>query len=587
MTATRPPPMENAQIARILGEIADLLEITGANPFRIRAYRNAAQAVRDTAVKVADLDEADLRAISGIGKDIAAKIRELALTGRSSMHDELTATVPIGLLDLLQLQGVGPKTVAQLHTDLGVRSLDDLEQAIRAGRLSGIRGIGAKKAEGLLRAIAERRQFSGRHLASTATREASALLAHLRAAHPDATFDLVGSLRRGLETIGDLDILATNAPPEVMATFVSAPQAERVLGHGETKSSIRVAQGLQADLRLVPPDSRGAALQYFTGSKAHNIELRDRAIKRGCRLNEYGLFTADGVTRLAGTTEAEIYAALDLPYIEPELREMRGEFDAAAAGTLPTLVTPQDLRGDLHCHTTESDGKDTLEAMVAEARRRGFEYLAITDHSQALAMANGLDETRALAHAARIRALDARFDDITLLAGIECDIRADGTLDLDDACLAELDLVVASVHSLLTQDAATMTTRVLKALENPWVDVLGHPTGRMLLRREGAALDIERVVEAAARHGVALEVNGQPHRRDLSDVHARLAIARGVPLVLSSDAHGIAGFDHHAWAVATARRAWAAPAHILNTRPLSTLRKSLRRHHHTATKKRR
>lgn len=570
--------MENARVARILGEIADLLEIKGSNPFKIRAYRNAAQAVRDTAVRVAELDEPALRDIPGIGKDIAARIRELVLTGRSSYHEELVAAFPIGLLDLLQLQGVGPKTVAQLYETLGIASLDDLERAAHAGALVGIKGMGAKKAQALLRAIDERRQFSGRHLASLAARQADALVAHLQQAHPEATFDIVGSLRRGAETIGDLDILATGADGDVMASFTAAPQAERVLGHGDTKSSIKVAGGLQVDLRLVPTEARGAALQYFTGSKAHNIELRDRALKRGCRLNEYGLFTADGETRIASTTEAEIYAALDLPWIPPELRELRGEFEAAAAGRLPALVTRADLQGDLHCHTTESDGKDTLGAMVEDARRRGFAYLAITDHSQALAMANGLDETRVRAHAARIRALDAAYDDITLLAGIECDIRPDGTMDLDDACLAELDLVVASVHSALTQDAATMTARVLRALACPYVDVLGHPTGRMLLKRDASSLDVERVIDAAAEHGVALEINGQPYRRDLGDVPARLARDRGVRLALSSDAHGVNSFDNHGWAVLTARRAWVEAADVINCRQVDALRDGLRRH---------
>ncbi len=571
--------MENARIAHVLGEIADLLEIRGENPFRIRAYRNAAQAVRDTAVRVAELDESDLRGIPGIGKDIAARIRELSLTGRSTFHEELTAALPVGLLDILQLQGVGPKTVAQLHEVLHITSLDELEQAARAGALSGIKGMGAKKADQLLRAIDERRQFVGRHLASTAAAQAAQLVQHLASRHPSATFDTVGSLRRGADTIGDLDILATDAPATVMDDFVGAPGVERILGHGETKSSVRLAGGLQADLRVVPVESRGAALQYFTGSKLHNIELRDRAIRRGWRLNEYGLFTADGQTRIAGDTEAGIYEALGLAWVPPELREMRGEFDAAEAGSLPALVTRADLRGDLHCHTTESDGKDTLEDMVEEARRRGFEYLAVTDHSQALAMANGLDETRALAHASRIRALNARYDDITLLAGIECDIRPDGAMDLADDCLAQLDLVVASVHSALTQDAAAMTDRVLGALANPYVDILGHPTGRMLLRRDASLLDVERVIQAAVASGVALEINGQPRRRDLSDVHARLALDRGAWLVLSSDAHGRAGFDHHEWAVLTARRAWATPARILNSQPLATLRSSLRRHH--------
>lgn len=569
--------MQNASIARVLGDIASLLELKGDNPFRIRAYRNAAQAIRDTTVPLTALPEAELRGIPGIGKDLAGLIRELIETGRSTFHDELTALFPVGLLEIMQLQGIGPKTVAQLYQTLEVSTIDELEQAARAGALAGIKGMGRAKAAQVLRAIEERRQFAGRHLAPKAASQAMAITTHLRERAPGATFDVVGSLRRGVDTVGDLDVLVSGAAGGVMEHFVSFAAVERVLGHGETKSSVLLGGGLQADLRLVPETSRGAALQYFTGSKSHNIELRDRALRKGYRLNEYGLFTADGETRLCGDTEAGIYEALDLPWIPPELREMRGEFAAGDARALPTLVTRADLRGDLHCHTTESDGKDTLEEMVDEARRRGLTYLAITDHSQALAMANGLDERRVLAHAARIRALDATLDDITLLAGIECDIRSDGSMDLDDACLAQLDIVVASVHSALTQDAATMTARVLKAIAHPYVDVLGHPTARMLLRREASALDIRRVVEAAVTHGVALEINGQPHRRDLNDIDARYALEQGARLVLSSDAHGRGGFDHHEWATLTARRAWATASQILNCQPVDVLRSSLRR----------
>jgi DNA polymerase (family X) len=570
--------VENAAIARVLGEIADLLEIKGENPFRIRAYRNAAQAVADAGTRLATLSDTDIRSIPGIGKDICGRIRELVDTGRAAYHDELRAEFPAGLIDLLRLQGVGPKTVALLHRTLGVGSIDELEAAVRAGALRGIKGMGAKKEAQLLEAIAGRRAFAGRHLASAAARQADLVIAALRQHAPAADFDLLGSLRRGTDTVGDIDLLATSADVSVMDAFVHLPAVEHVLGHGETKSSVRLAGGLQADLRLVSAAQRGAAQQYFTGSKLHNIELRDRAIRRGCRLNEYGLFSADGATLIAGETEAGIYEALGLPWIAPELREMRGEFAAAEAGTLPALVDWHDVQGDLHCHTTETDGKDDLEAMVDEARRRGFAYLAITDHSQALAMANGLDERRALAHAARIREINRRHDDITLLAGVECDIRPDGTLDLADDCLAELDLVVASVHSALAQEPDEMTDRVLRALECPWVDILGHPTSRVILKREASGLDVSRVIDAACRHGVALEINGQPHRRDLNDVHARLALQRGAMLVLSSDAHSRAALDHLRWAVLTARRTWASADQILNCRPLRDLQASLRRH---------
>jgi DNA polymerase (family 10) len=570
--------VENVAIARVLAEIGDLLEIRGDNPFKVRAYRNAAQVVRDAGERVAALSPADVRALPGIGKDIAARIAELVDTGGSTFHRELAAEFPAGLLDVLRLQGVGPKTAALLYKTLGIGSIEDLTKALDSGAVRSVKGMGPGKEASLRKAIEDHQVFAGRYLASEVWQQAHALLSHLRAACPEATFDLVGSLRRGAETCGDLDVLATNAPPAVMDHFVSFGRVERVLGQGPTKSSVRLTKGLQADLRLVPAESRGAALQYFTGSKAHNIELRDRAVRLGLKLNEYGLYRLDDDTRVAGDTEASIYEALGLPWLAPELREHRGEFEAAREGRLPTLVERSDLRGDLHCHTTATDGKDTIRAMALAARDAGLSYLAITDHSQALAMANGLDEHRALAHAAAVRAMNDELEGITLLAGIECDIRPDGRMDLADDCLAQLDLVVASVHSALTQEPERMTERVLRALECPYVDVLGHPTARMLLRREATGLDVEAVIASAARLGVALEINGQPHRRDLTDAQARLARDRGVKIVLSSDAHGVGGFEHLHWATFTARRAWLSPADILTCLPLAALRAALRRH---------
>jgi DNA polymerase (family 10) len=362
-----------------------------------------------------------------------------------------------------------------------------------------------------------------------------------------------------------------------MDAFTSYPGLERVLGHGETKSSVLLAGGFQADLRLVAPDSRGAALQYFTGSKSHNIALRDRAIGLGFKLNEYGLFTVDGDRRVAGRTEQDVYEALGIAWVPPELREGRGEIEAAEARRLPRLIERRDLRGDVHMHTKETDGKDDIRAMAEAARDAGLEYIAITDHSQSLAMANGLDESRALAHAAAVRALDGHAG-VRLLAGVECDIRADGTLDLADECLASLDLVVASVHSAFNQDQRQMTDRILRAIENPYVDILGHPTGRMLLRRDPYALDIGAVVQAAARAGVALEINSQIHRLDLSDVHARAARERGVAIVVSSDAHSRDALGVLRWGVTVARRAWLAPQDVLNTRPFTEFTAGLRRH---------
>jgi DNA polymerase (family 10) len=569
--------LDNLGVARILREIADLLEIKNDNPFKIRAYRNGADIAANHPHHLASLDEQGLREIPGIGKDLAARIREIAATGSAAVHRELLAEFPPTILDLLHLQGVGPKTVATLYRELGVRTLADLEHAAHDGRIRALRGMGAKKEGLILKALEERKRHAGRHLLPDAHDAAEALAAYLRERAPQATFTPVGSLRRGCDTCGDIDLLASGAEPSLMDDFVNYPLVERVLGHGETKSSVLVRGGFQADLRLVPPESRGAALQYFTGSKAHNIALRDRAIGLGFLLNEYGVFRSDDETRLAGESEEEVYATLGLGWIPPELREMRGEIEAAQAGTLPRLIDAADLRGDLHMHTTESDGKDDIGVMAAGAREAGLEYVAITDHSKSLAMANGLDEQRALAHAARIRAVDAGGAGVRLLAGIECDIRPDGSLDLADDCLAALDLVVASVHSAFDQDPRQMTDRLLRAIENPHVDILGHPTGRRLLKREPYPFDVAAVIDAAAARGVLLEINCQIERLDLSDVHAKLARDRGARLVISSDAHSRARAGALRWGVLVARRAWLEPVHVLNTRPFDEFRSSLRR----------
>jgi DNA polymerase (family 10) len=578
--------LDNLGVARILREIADLLEIKNDNPFKIRAYRNGADIVANHPHAVVSLDATGLREIPGIGKDLAARIREIADTGGAEFHRELVAEFPPSVLDLLHLQGVGPKTVATLYRELDVRTLDDLERAAADGRIRGLRGMGAKKEALILKALEERKRHAGRHLLSDAHDAAAALVAFLRARAPQAEITPVGSLRRGCDTCGDVDILASGAGATLMDDFVGYRLVERVLGHGETKSSVLIVDsrggsqggGLQADLRLVPRESQGAAMQYFTGSKAHNINLRDRAIGLGLKLNEYGLFTTADNTRVAGADEEEIYRALGLDWVPPELREARGEIEAAAAHALPRLVDRADLRGDLHVHSTETDGKDDVPAMAEAAQEAGLEYIAITDHSKALAMANGLDETRALDHAARIRAADRVSSGVRLLAGIECDIRADGSLDLADDCLAALDLVVVSVHSAFNQDRQQMTDRLLRALENPHVDILGHPTGRLILRREPYPFDIEAVADAAAGHGVALEINCQVDRLDLNDIHAKLARDRGAPIVISSDAHSRRGFGVLRWGVLVARRAWLTSADVLNTRPFERFKAGLRRH---------
>jgi len=576
MTPPLPAPLDNRAVARVLLEIADLLELKGENPFKIRAYRNGADVVSHAAEAASGLDEAGLRAWSGIGKDLATRIRDIAATGTCEIRNELLTEFPETLLEVLRLQGVGPKTVATLYKELHIKSLEDLSQAAKAGRIRGLKGMGAKKEDLILKAIEERQRHAGRHLLSKATEVADGLVAYLSSHAPAATIITVGSVRRGGDTSGDLDLLATGADASLADAFVSYPTVERVLGHGPTKASVLLRGGYQADLRIVLPEQRGAAMQYFTGSKAHNIALRDRALERGWKLNEYGLFD-DQEQVIAAATEESIYEALGLSWIAPELRENRGEIDAAARAALPELIAHGDLRGDLHMHTTESDGRESLETMVAAARARGLEYIAITDHTQSLAMTNGLDEARTYAFAERIRSYSATQQGFTVLAGIECDILADGRLDLDDDCLASLDLVVASVHSAMQQDEAEMTARVIKAIEHPSVDIIGHLTGRMLLRRDPSRVNVEKVIDAAAANGVAIEINSQPYRLDLSDSHARLARDRGVKIAINSDAHEIAALGFTRWGILTARRAWLTKDDVINTLPVAQFRKALRR----------
>jgi DNA polymerase (family 10) len=570
--------VDNLAIARVLGEIGDLLEIKNENPFKIRAYRNAADTITHLGDPVATLPAAERLRLPGVGKDLATKIAELIDTGVCQYHQELLQEFPPTVLDLLRLQGVGPKTVALLYYTLGIKSLDDLESAARDGRIRELKGMGAKKEALILKALEDRQRFTGRRLMPEAYDTAATLVAALRAHAPSADISPVGSLRRGCETCGDIDILAAGAPASIMDEFTGYRMVQRVLARGETKSSVLLADGFQADLRLVPADSLGAAQQYFTGSKAHNIALRDRAIQQGLKLNEYGLFRLDGDVKIAGETETDIYDALGLAYIPPELRENRGEIAAAAERTLPRLVTLQELRGDLHMHTTRTDGRADAETMARAALASGLEYIAITDHSRAVAMANGLDEAAAIEHARSIRLLNEQLEGITVLAGIECDIRPDGTMDLADDCLSQLDIVIASVHSAFGLDPERMTDRLLRALSCPWVDVLAHPTGRLILKREPYRFDADRVFAAAAAAGVAIEINSQVDRLDLNEAHARTARDRGVKIVIDSDAHSPAALGNLRWGVSVARRAWLQADDVLNTQPLQAFRTMLRRH---------
>jgi DNA polymerase (family 10) len=569
--------VDNLAIARVLGEIGDLLEIKNENPFKIRAYRNAAETILHLADQVAALTPADRMTLPGIGKDLAGKIAELVDTGSCAYHRDLLQEFPPTILDLLRLQGVGPKTVALLYRQLEIRSLDDLERAGREGRIRELKRMGAKKEAQILKALEDRQRFTGRRLIAEAWDTGAALVSDLRAHAPDAEIVMVGSLRRGCETCGDLDVLAAGAPPSIMDAFTNYRLVQRVLAHGETKSSVQLAEGFQADLRLVPRDSLGAAEQYFTGSKAHNISLRDRAIQRGLKLNEYGLYRVVDDVKIAGETEEGIYEALGLAFVPPELRENRGEIAAAEQRTLPRLIALQDLRGDLHMHTTATDGRADAEAMALAARAAGLEYIAITDHSRAIAMAGGLDEVGALTHARAVRQLNDRLEGIIVLAGIECDIRGDGTMDLAEDCLAQLDIVIASVHSAMNQEPERMTDRLLQAMSCRWVDVLAHPTGRLILKREPYRFDTDRVFAAAAAAGVAIEINSQIDRLDLDDVLARSARDRDVKIVIDSDAHSPAALANIRWGVAVARRAWLEAEAVLNTRPLGAFRAMLRR----------
>jgi DNA polymerase (family 10) len=576
--------MDNIQIARLLDETAALLEIDAADPFRIRSYRRAAEAVEQQTTQLAALvasDPKQLLAIPGIGKGMAANICELVATGTMPVRAELLAKYKPTMLELLRLPGMGPKTVALVWSALGVCDIDALEAVAREGKLAGLPRMGEKFAAKLLKGIEDYRRNSGRFRIDRAREEAERISALIRAFPGIDEITPAGSLRRGRETVGDLDLLVTGpaCEPEVVAAAVehvaTLPLIDKLLARGQNKVSFTVSNNFQVDVRLLPRASYGAALQYFTGSKMHNVALRQRAIKRGLTLSEYALLRLEDNTIVAAASEEEIYRALELDYIPPELRENGGEIEAAAAsfsgaatGVLPKPITLADIRGDLHMHTDATDGRDTIRQMAEAALARGLKYIAITDHSKNLAMTNGLDDARALAHVKRIREVDKEMKgSIRVLPGIEVDILADGALDLADATLAQMDIVVASVHSHFNQTAEEMTARVLRAMENPHVRILGHPTGRKLLSREGYAIDIEQVLQRAAALGVAVEHNASPARADLSDLHLRRARELGCKIVVDTDAHATEELDQMRYGITQLRRAWLTAGDVLNTAP--------------------
>ena len=569
-------PIHNADIAAALEEIADLLEIGGENPFRIRAYRNASRTIGDAGRELRELVEAGepLTAIAGIGADLSRTITEYIVTGRLGFLEELKAKFPPGICDLLRVQGLGPKRVKILWKELGIDSFEALGKVAQEGRIRDLKGFGEKSEQNILLALRTRADDGKRFRRASVVVHAEAISSRLLAVPGVRRLEQAGSFRRGRETVGDLDLLveADDAAP-VMEAFVTFDEVRQVLAHGPTKSTVVLRNGLQVDLRVVPAESFGAALNYFTGSKAHNVALRALAQKAGLKLNEYGLFR--GEAAVAGRTEEDIYAALGLGYVEPELREDRGEVDAAAGGYLPRLVAEGDLRGDLHSHTTWSDGAASIREMAEAAQARGYEYLAVTDHSKRLTVANGLDEARLLKQLDEIDEVNAGLRGLTLLKGIEVDILEDGALDLSDAVLDRLDVVVGSVHSRFNLPREQQTARVLKAMDHPRFAILGHPTGRLLLERPGYELDIERVIAHAKARGCFLEINAHPERLDLNDVHARMARDAGVLLSIDTDAHSPRDLGLMRHGISQARRGWLRPGDVLNTRPLRELRSLL------------
>jgi DNA polymerase (family 10) len=563
--------MNNRQVANIFAEMADILDIQGESYHRVRAYRRAAENVAALGQPLEEVWRADeLEAIPGIGKTLSAKIDELMRTGRLEAYERLKREVPEGVVAMLQVTGVGPRSAAQFWKELGITSVEELEQAARAGRLRELHGFGAKSEQNVIDGIEALKRRTGRTRLGDAWPLAEELLAALREVPGVEQAASAGSLRRRRETVGDLDLLvAADEPEPVMARFRGLPQVEEVMLSGPTKTSIRTHEGFQVDLRVLEPARWGTALQYFTGSQAHNIRLRGLALDQGLSLSEYALKREDDGTEILCATEEEVYETLGLPPIPPELREDRGEIEAALAGQLPQLITVDDLRGDLQFHTTASDGHHSLLAMAQAAQARGLDYALVTDHSHSLGVTGGLDAERLREQRAEVAAVNRELDGaFRLLTGVEVEVRADGSLDLPDEVLAELDLVVAAVHSGLRQGREQVTARMLQAIRNPHVDIIAHPTGRLIGEREGADLDMEALFRAAAETDTALEINAHPARLDLNDVHARRAVELGVTLVISSDSHAVNGFDVLPFGVATARRAWVTPEHVLNTRPV-------------------
>jgi DNA polymerase (family 10) len=571
-------PVHNADIAAIFEEIADLLEIEGANAFRVRAYRNAARTVGELGGDIRTMVQLgeDLTELPGVGDDLAGKIREIVETGHCSALDKLHEQLPAALTELLKIPGLGPKRVKTLYHELDIRTAEQLRRAVRDRRLRRLPGFGEKTEARIAEALEMRPAGSGRFMLATAAQYAEPLASYLRKASGARQVVVAGSYRRARETVGDLDILvAADAGAPVMEHLAAHDEVAEVLSQGATRSSVVLRSRLQVDVRVVEPASYGAALHYFTGSKAHNIAIRRLAEDRGLKVNEYGVFR--GEDRIAGDTEESVFGAVDLPFIPPELREDRGEIEAAGAGRLPRLIELADLRGDLHAHTRATDGRDTILEMAEAARRRGFEYLAITEHSRRLTVAHGLDPARLAGQIEEIDRLNDQLQGIALLKGIEVDILEDGSLDLPDEVLGRLDVVVGAVHGRFDLPRAKQTERILKAMDHPHFSILAHPSGRLIGRRAPYDVDMARIIRKAGERGCYLELNAHPERLDLLDTYCRMAKDEGVLISINSDAHSIRDFDNLRFGLGQARRGWLEKKDVLNARPLAELRPLLQR----------
>jgi DNA polymerase (family 10) len=572
--------MENRDVAKILRETAQLLEVDGAQIGRFRSYERAAQQVEALPEPVAKVHaDGRLQEVPGIGERMEKHIGEILRIGKYSGHQKLLKKYPPGILQMLEIQGLGPKKVAVLWRKFKVKTLADIEKLAREEKLRGLAGFGEKTEQNILKAVTAYQQTAGRYLQDDAEETAERLIVYIKKLGKKVErVEAAGSLRRGKETIGDLDLLVLSKQRKAVGDHVLAyPEVAEKVARGENKVSVKLKNGMQVDVRILEKKSYGAALMYFTGSKPHNIVLRGIAKDKGWKLSEYALDSAKSGRWVAGRTEEEIYQKLGLAYIEPELREDAGEVDAAREGRLPKLVELKNIRGDLQMHTPESDGKNSIEEMAAAAKKLGYEYIAITDHSKAVTVANGMDEKRTRRHAKRIREADKKMNGFRILAGIEVDILKDGRLDLDDEVLAELDVVVGSVHSYMNLEPPAMTERLLRALENPHLKILGHPTGRLLLRREAFRYDLEAVLKSCKKDGVAVECNAFPDRLDLRDVDLRAAKEHGVKVVISTDAHSTTHLPHMKYGVRTARRGWLEKSDVLNTLPAEKLLAALRR----------